>query len=578
MNKLRSFILLLSIFSTTVFSQEEIGIDSLFQLSRKAAFSGERELAILLCDSLIKQSPDYWDAWVLKGRVLAWEKEYSKARSLFVELRAKKISRDIYYASIDVEIWSKNYEEGIRLIDMGLTKYQNDSTMLFKKAKAYFSVQKYDESLAAIEQVLLINETNQEAISLKLKIADLLEENINKEIDSSKKEIPAKSLFEQSREAAFSGNRNLALILCDSIIKTSPENWDAWVLKGRILTWEKKYRKGRDWFDSLRIKKISRDIYDASVNLEMWSKNYKAGLKLLDEALLEYPDDSTFLFKKAKIYYSLEDYEQALLYVNKVLELNSQNKEAIELKQKLLALLSKNHIGVHANYDHFAAVYTPITRLSFDYKRATKIGSLIPRINFVSRFGTIGHQFELDYYPKLKHHWSMYLSYGYSQSRLFPSHRAGFELYRGLGNGYDMSAGFRYLRFSHNVMIYTGSVSKYLGNYLFTLRPFITPKTGSEASVSLHFTARKYLNDDLDYFEAEIAGGRRPDANQLLAEEIPLEIYYYRSGQFRLRYINIFKSRNEINFQAGLERFELPFRASDFTWNFFYGISYKYNF
>ena len=77
---------------------------------------------------------------------------------------------------------------------------------------------------------------------------------------------------------------------------------------------------------------------------------------------------------------------------------------------------------------------------------------------------------------------------------LFPVYRYAVDLNQSLGGGFEGSAGFRKLGFGSGVKIYTGSLSKYYGAWLFTGRTYITPRPAG-TSRSYHGSFRRYFGE-----------------------------------------------------------------------------------
>ena len=104
-----------------------------------------------------------------------------------------------------------------------------------------------------------------------------------------------------------------------------------------------------------------------------------------------------------------------------------------------------------------------------------------------------------------------YLNAGWSKASIFPAHSYGAELYHNFDHGIETSAGLRLLQFStSDVTIYTGSLGKYWGDYLFTRRVYDTPSSiGTSVSGSL--AVRKYFGDGDTYASFSLGSGISPD-------------------------------------------------------------------
>ena len=108
-------------------------------------------------------------------------------------------------------------------------------------------------------------------------------------------------------------------------------------------------------------------------------------------------------------------------------------------------------------------------------------------------------QYEIELYPRIRPGTYMYLDGGWSPDAiLHPEYRAGAHLYQSLGRGFEASIGMSRLGFGDGINIYIGSLSKYVGRWLFTGQVFVTPKDfGTNASY--HVAFRRYLTD-VEYF------------------------------------------------------------------------------
>jgi YaiO family outer membrane protein len=82
-------------------------------------------------------------------------------------------------------------------------------------------------------------------------------------------------------------------------------------------------------------------------------------------------------------------------------------------------------------------------------------------------------------------------------------------LYQSLPRGFEVSGGMRYLRFHEPVRLYTGSVAKYLGSWLLTIRPYLsTDRLGP--SHSYQFSARRYFRKETSWATFRFGCGASP--------------------------------------------------------------------
>lgn len=167
-------------------------------------------------------------------------------------------------------------------------------------------------------------------------------------------------------------------------------------------------------------------------------------------------------------------------------------------------------------YDWYDQGIEPWQKAFVEYRRFTGSGPVIARLNIGHRFDMTDYQGEIDFWPQFNEKWYGYLNAGLSGGDLFPEFRGGVELYRILPKGFEASLGFRYLKFTQDdVLIFTGSVSKYLGRWLLIGRPYFTPQDAG-VSTSMTFNARRYFANPDSFFSLIGGYGFSPDERRLI--------------------------------------------------------------
>ena len=97
-----------------------------------------------------------------------------------------------------------------------------------------------------------------------------------------------------------------------------------------------------------------------------------------------------------------------------------------------------------------------------------------------------------------------------SNADLFPSVRYGAELYKSLPKGFEMSLGFRGLKYSSTTQFIQVHVGWYTGNSYLSFRTYITPgDPGASKSGTLNY--RKYREDAENYFSVSAGFGFSPE-------------------------------------------------------------------
>ncbi len=142
--------------------------------------------------------------------------------------------------------------------------------------------------------------------------------------------------------------------------------------------------------------------------------------------------------------------------------------------------------------------------------RRSSAGTFIVRVNYAHRFATDGLQVEADAYPRVSDKVYLYFNAGYSGATVFPAWRSGAELFTALPTAWEASVGVRQLRFNGvPVTMLTGAVGKYVGNYWFSLRPYVRSRDGT-TSATTTLQARRYGEDSDHWWGAAVTYGGSP--------------------------------------------------------------------
>lgn len=209
--------------------------------------------------------------------------------------------------------------------------------------------------------------------------------------------------------------------------------------------------------------------------------------------------------------------------------------------------------------DNFEPWHLISTELQREFDQATVIG----RVNYARRFGIEGYQFELDGYPKFSEKSYAYINMGYSIDQIFPDFRTAISYYRALPKSLEGELGFMYLMFpEQDVMMYTGSISWYVGNYYLSLKPYYAPSLQEGQSFSTLFTVRRYIRST-DFYTTLRAGygtgasgiNYAQDIARLSSQQISLSMFWKMNPSWGIR-AEIGYRRDEIREGAYRNRYE----------------------
>lgn len=322
-----------------------------------------------------------------------------------------------------------------------------------------------------------------------------------------------------ARDLAFHGQRAEALQLLDRRLAERASDSDARVLRGIILSWEGRYDEARSDLEAvLAAHPGHSDAVPALINVEMWSDHPDRAEQLARDALRRNPTDPDLLLARARALRAMNRHREALAVVERVLAVDPGNQKAYAMEGSLGDTIRKWTVSYDHSSEWFSDGRTPWREEQIQLSRLTSMGSVITRFSRADRFSSGSHLAEIDLYPHIRTGMYAYVNVGYSpDAELYPRYRIGADLYQSLGHGFEGSGGFRQLHFSGNIFIYTASVTKYYGNWMFTARTFLTPDIVG-TSHSVQFQVRHYLGGGTDYWGVRYGHGSSPVEVQSLAD------------------------------------------------------------
>lgn len=362
------------------------------------------------------------------------------------------------------------------------------------------------------------------------------------------------SLFAVARELAFAEKLEESRNICLQILNAFPQYHDAAILIGRTYAWESKFDEARENILPVLQKDAGNmEAIYAMIDVEMWSGSFEDAIKYIDQALLKTPTSVALLLKKAQALIGLGKEEEAALILNQILDLDPTNKEALALLNSLTGTRLKNRVTLGYRGDFFQTG-KPWHLIYGEYARRTKtFGTVIARVNHARKFDMQGYQFELDAYPIITSGTYLYLNAGYSQSKLFPINRFGFEVFQALPASFEVSAGFRLVNFgASDLLILTGSLSKYYRKYYFSIRPYYTYASRGADSQAYYFTARRYFTSTDHHLSLIVGTGFSADDDPFMGGEL----YHIERNKVMLYYQQKISTRYLFKIGSGYQQYQ----------------------
>lgn len=323
--------------------------------------------------------------------------------------------------------------------------------------------------------------------------------------------------FQEARELAFDGNYSKSKEISRQILSQEPDYHDVRILLARTYAWDQNYREARTQLSYVLEREPDYvDALSARVDVEQWSGNFQVALQFANHAIALDSKSADLHIKRAVILKELNQYSLALENLETAENLGADPDDTGAIRETIQSDERRNMVVFGISRDDYNVDFDSRERIYVEYHRLTDFGPIIGRLNVDHRFDTTGYQFELDAYPRISSKWYSYLNAGYSNSILFPEWRAGAELYRELPWASEGSIGLRYLKFTDDdVLIYTGSLSKYWRDWFFSIRPFVTPQNGN-ISTAVNFIARRYFGNPETYTSLVGGFGFSPDERRLI--------------------------------------------------------------
>lgn len=321
----------------------------------------------------------------------------------------------------------------------------------------------------------------------------------------------AQDVLPQARALATGGRSGEALALLERRLAEAPGDVDARLLYGLVLCWEHRYGEARvPLREVLAGHPRYLDARIALVNLEIWSGNPAEAERVARAGLEDDPNQPALVVALARALRAQKRDGDAIQLLARARTTDSGNQEIADLLRGVRAENRHWLAMVDHSYEWFSDGQAGWHETQLTLTRATSAGSVVARFARADRFSLSGHQAELEFYPSFRRGTYAYLDAGYSfDATLYPRYRLGAELYQSLGHGMEASGGFRRLAFASKVNLYTGSLSRYQGNWLFTGRFYLVPNDIG-ASQSVYLITRRYFGDTGDYLGFRAGRGSTP--------------------------------------------------------------------
>ena len=219
----------------------------------------------------------------------------------------------------------KDYEKAQKLFEMALKKEPGNIYALYECAHVYYVLEDYPKCLSCLQTLLKIEESKSF-------------------VDYGKNEL-------QQRIADayyYSGYKNYAKEIYETLLEEKYENVWLFISLGFIYYYEDDYDTALTFF----IKAYEKEPDNPDINIFSWAvyskqEKYELALEfILHGEELGYKTDIYMYEEVSRIYYILENYEQSLVYAQKMLDTDSEYGEGYRRMGYALLGLKKDSLAI----------------------------------------------------------------------------------------------------------------------------------------------------------------------------------------------------------------------------------------
>lgn len=177
----KTCIVMLVLLISPVFSQQKEftgNPDTGFEQARKMAFNNQRKEAQELLKLIIAKYPNYLDLRSFLANTYSWDGKYKTAREGFDFILKKDPKRKLdWIAAIKNEFYADLPYSASVLIKKAMVFYLKDPEILYQKARSEEKLNKPEEALRTLDEIISFDKENKNALSYKESLINSLRFN-----------------------------------------------------------------------------------------------------------------------------------------------------------------------------------------------------------------------------------------------------------------------------------------------------------------------------------------------------------------------------------------------------------------
>ena len=170
---MKKFIFLLCI-GISLNASAQLNVDSLLEVGKQKAYNGEYQLALPIFNLIIGETPDYYDAYMLKARTFAWDGEYQKS------LNFLKLVKDSFPENIEPKVfeatvlfWFEKNKESLAKCNEVLADSAVEETR-YLKARLLYIEEQFKPALQVVDSLVEDYPDNKDYKKLQIELTNIL--------------------------------------------------------------------------------------------------------------------------------------------------------------------------------------------------------------------------------------------------------------------------------------------------------------------------------------------------------------------------------------------------------------------
>ena len=331
--------------------------------------------------------------------------------------------------------------------------------------------------------------------------------------------------FEAARQLAFNGQREQAIAAYSALLIESPDNSDVLLGRGRVYAWQERWRDAEADLRAATTRAPQyADAWSALGDMYLWSDRPADAVTAYTRWIELQASEPAPYLARGRAHRAVGDRAAAQADFAAAATHGAPAAEVATLQASLQPPRVQNPQAVVPDGFRWSAVlsasntdFSPDRGHWSDHglsvRRYFEHGSLALETLGAHRFDRTDRAWALDGYVDLWPRAYANLRYQHApDAALYPTRSMRAEVFQGVGEGWELSAGYDRLDFASRTEIYGVGVGRYLGDWYLRARSIYIPGQDSR-SVRHRVLARWYYAGNADdYVELNAGTGRSSES------------------------------------------------------------------